>query len=192
MGNTGSNRLQRLCFGIYMLAIAATATASPPPKHPIYESIAVPEAIVNTVPVNGADPDNEQEWLRALLVGQATATGRRASIERKLCQVVKVEADGYQLQIEVDVPIALPSGIVGSKAAFRKGTLAVARLQLLDEHGDLRADVEATVRWSQVRWTTGGHKVRRARPPEAALIDAVDAAVGQAVRRLVRTLSAST
>lgn len=189
---TGSNRLQRLCFGIYMLAIAATATASPPPKHPIYESIAVPEAVVNAVPVDGADPDNEQQWLRELLVGQATATGRRALIERKLCRVVKAEADGYQLQIEVDVPIALPPGIVGSKVAFRKGTLAVARVQLLDGQGDLRAAVEATVRWGQVRWTTGGHKARRARPPDAALIDAVEAAVDHAVRRLVRTLSAST
>jgi hypothetical protein len=171
------------------LAIAGAATAGPPPKHPIYESIAVPEATVNAVPVSGAEPDNEQEWLRQLLVGQATATGRRASIDRKLCRVVEAEADGYQLQIEIDVPTALPPGVMGSRAAFRKGTLAKARLQLLDEHGLLRADVEATVRWGQVRWTAGGHKVRRARPREAALIDAVEAAVNQAVRRLVRTLS---
>ena len=77
---------------------------------------------------------------------------------------------------------------MGSKAAFRKGTLAETRLQLLDEHGVLRASAEATVRWGQVRWTTGGHKARRPRPPEAALIDAVEAAVNQAVRRIVRIL----
>ena len=188
---TRSDRLQRLCLGVSTLVIAGAATAGPPPKHPIYESIAVPEATVNAAPVNGAEPDNEQEWLRQLLVGQATATGRRAAIERKLARVVEAAPDGYRLQIEVDVPIAFPPGVTGSKAAFQKGALAVARLQLIDENGVARASAEATVRWGQVRWTTGGPKWRRPRPYEAALIDAVEAAVNQAVRRLVRTLSSS-
>lgn len=189
---TRSDQFQRFCLAVSTLLIAGAATASPPPKHPIFETIAVPVATVNAVPLNGTEPDNEQEWLRELLAGQATATGRRASIERKLCRVVETTAVGYRLQIEVEVPIGLPPGLVGSEAAFRKGTLAKAQLHLLDEHGVRRAGAEATVRWGQVRWTSGGPKMRRPRPREAALIDAVEAAVDQAVRRMVRTLDGST
>ena len=189
---TRSNPSGWSCLGLLTLTIASSVTGAPPARNPIHEIVAIPEATVNAVVVDGEEPDDDDEWRRELLIGQATATGRRAAIERKLCQVVEAEADGYLLQIKVDVPIALPPGVVGSNAAFRNGVLAVARLQLRDKTGALLADVEATVRWGQVRWTSGGHKVRRARPPEAALIDAVEAAVNQAMRRLVRTLSAST
>ena len=184
---TDSNRLRWLYSGVLTLALAAPAMAGPRPQDPIYEIIAVPEATVNAVPMDGSEVDDEPQWLRQLLVGQATATGRRAAIERKLAGIVEVAPDGYRLQIEVSMPIALPSDVVGSKAAFRKGELVVARMQLLAEQGVPLVLAEATVRWRQVRWTTG-YRVRRARPREAALLDAVELSVNRAMRRLVRML----
>jgi hypothetical protein len=172
-----------------MLFIASSVTAAPPARHPIHEVVAVHGATVNAVVVDGAEPGQDDEWLRQLLIGQATATGRRAAIEQKLCRIVEPDGGGYRLTIEVDMPIALPSDITGSTAAFRKGVLAVARLQLSDEQGAAIATAEASVRWGQVRWTTGSHKNRRQRPREAALIDAAEASVYRGVRQLVRTLS---
>jgi len=170
------------------VAIAGVAMAGPPPRYPIYEVLAVSQATVNVVLVDGAELTDEQEWLRQILVEQATATGRRAAIDRRLARVIDAASDGYRLKIEVDIPIMLPPEVVGSKAAFQKGALAVARLHLIDEHDTLHAFAEATVRWSQVRWTTGGPKMRRPRPREAALIDAVEVSVNRAVRRLVGVL----
>ena len=43
--------------------------------------------------------------------------------------------------------------------------------------------------WSQVRWTTGGHKMRRARLSDLALLEAVELAVERAVRQLELQLS---
>ncbi len=147
--------LQWTLIVLAVVSMAGAVTAGPPRAEPIFEIIAVPEATLNPVAVEDVDHDDEQEWLRQLLVGQATAAGRRAVIDRRVARAIEAHPDGYRLQIEVAVPVTLPPDLSGTKAAFQKGALAVARLQLLDDQGVALAKAETTVRWGQVRWTRG-------------------------------------
>jgi hypothetical protein len=89
------------------------------------------------------------------------------------------------------MPIALPPGVIGSWAAFRKGTLATARLVLAGPDGGALATATVAIDWNDVRWTTGGPKLKRQRRPEAVLIDAVERAIQLAIRELTRSVERS-
>ncbi len=185
----GTGRLWAVVGLLSAVAALACATAGPAPREPLLESLVVPGLVIEPVALEGADASS-RDWFRELLAEQATATARRASLERQLARVLDSNATApgnWQLSGRVSVPVALPREYRGSRAAFQEGHVAVARLELLDHRRQQLATVEASVRWPQVRWTTGG-KTRRVRRPDAALLDAVELAVDRAVRQLVLQL----
>ena len=94
--------LQWVCFSVLTLTVASSALAGPPPPHPILETIAAEEATVNAK-WNDAAFNETREWFRQLLVAQATASARRAVIDRKLAQIVETGPNRSRWQAEVSV-----------------------------------------------------------------------------------------
>jgi hypothetical protein len=170
-----------------LLSIGAgsCATAPAPRGAPLFDRVEVRALVVESVPLPGTEP--ERQWFAALATEQATASARRLALERGLAEVIELEAERSTpiLSGRVSLPTALPPEYRGSRAAFVDGQLASALLQLHDDRGRLLASAEAAVDWDDVRWTTGGPKLRRARRTDAALLDAAELAIERALRRLL-------
>ena len=167
------------------------STTGGPRREPVLDRLAVARIIVRAIALEDAGTTG-RDWFRDLLAGQATATARRAALEWQLARGLE-DGGGMCEEIRhlsgfVSMPVFLAPEYRGSRAAFREGNLALAQLELRNHRGDLVATAGASVRWGQVRWTTGGYKTRRARRHEASLIDAVELAVERAVRQLVLKL----
>lgn len=187
----------RLSAALALLLATITlgcATTGRPRREPVLDRLTVAEFIVTPTALEDADTTS-RDWFRDLLVGTATKTAQRAALEWQLARVLEdnggMSEETRHLSGFVSIPVALPPEYRGSHAAFRKGFLARARLELRNHRGDLVATAEAGVRWGQVRWTTGSPKTRRARRPEASLIDAVELAVERAVWQLLLKLHAT-
>lgn len=182
-------RWWRTALACLAVTLSACATALPPPQS-VLGRLTVTS--ITVVPTNLGDAAaGGREWFQKLLVGHATATARRMSVEARLAERVEPGPESHQTHVlsgSVSMPIALAPEYRGSHATFQKGPLAAVRLELRDPTGALVGAVEATVRWKDVRWTVGGPKTRRARRPDAALIDAVELATERAVKRLTSEL----
>lgn len=182
--------LERVCTGLTILAmtLAGCATMPATSSEPLLGALEVDEVAVESS-AGGDLSAAEREWFRELLGNQATARARRAVFEQRLAGVVGRAPAGagesYRLVGQVSLPVALPSEVRGSRAAFTKGNLATARVELLDGRGRLVATAESFVDWGEVRWTTGGPKMRRAKDPDLALVDAAELAIDRAVKDLI-------
>lgn len=177
---------------LLLVAVGATscATAPAPGGRPLFDLVEVRELVVESAPVAGAEP--RREWFEALAAHQATSAARSLAVERGLAEVIELEAAPAAAPIlsgRLSMPTALPPEYRGSRAAFTEGELASAQLQLHDGTGKLLASAEGAVEWDDVRWTTGGPKLRRARRPDAALLDAAQLATERALRRLLMAVS---
>ena len=171
-----------------LLALAGCATAPRAGTEPLLPRLAVSDVVLEPV-AGGADTG--RRWFRTLLADQATASARRAAVEHRLAAVVESgggPGEGYQLTGRLSVPSILPSDLRGSRAAFKSGVLALAHLELRDAGGVLVTSADASLRWKDVRWTTGGPKTRRARRVDAVLLDAADRAMNRAAVELVSRL----
>lgn len=180
---------QRGTFALSLLvAVGATscATAPAPGGRALFDRVEVRAFVVEAAAVAGAEPG--REWFAALAAEQATSAARRLALERGLAEVVELDpapAAATVLSGRLSMPTALPPEYRGSRAAFADGVVARAQLELHDGTGRLLASAESAVEWDDVRWTTGGPKLRRARRPDAALLDAAQLAAERALRRLL-------
>lgn len=169
--------------------VAGCATAPPASRiaSPLVDRLQIEAIRIEPVTITGA-AGAESAWLEDLVGAAATTAARRTAVEQALASdlVDPVEASAgdaaYRLSGELRLPLSLPRGTRGSWAAFRDGELARAHLSLVGPDGQVVAESEVGLDWDDVRWTTGGPKGRRARRPEAALVDAAEKAVALAVR----------
>ena len=176
------------------LAVAGCATYRPPSGEPLLAALEVEGVIVEPIAMEGASTAG-REWFESLIETRASATAQRAALEHRLAAIVEAapaaRPESHRLGGSVSLPVALPSDLRGSRAAFTEGDLATARVELRDGRGELVAAADSRVEWVDVRWTTGGHKTRRAKDPNVALLDAAELAVERAVKRLIRELRAA-
>ena len=175
------------------LAVVGCATYRSPSGEPLLAALAVEGLTVEAIAMEGASPA-EREWFEALIQTRASAAAQRAALEHRLAAIVEAapaaRPEIHRLVGRVSLPMALPSELRGSRAAFTEGDLATARVELRDGRGELVAAADSRVEWGEVRWTTGGPKTRRAKDPNLALLDAAELAVERAVQRLIRELRA--
>jgi len=185
-------RLLRSWSGaVLTVALAGCSAVRPPAGEPLLATLEVDAVLVEAVPLEGANPAG-RDWFRALLADQASAAARRTAFEHRLAAAIgraPGDAGGsHRLAGRVELPVALASDLRGSRAAFRKGDLATARVELLDARGRVVAAAESSVGWAEVRWTTGGPKMRRARDSDLALLDAAGLAIERAAKQLIDEL----
>lgn len=170
------------------LALAGCAIHPPASGEPLLAALEVGELAVEATTVAGASPA-EREWFRALVAAQVSAAAQRTALEHRLTAIIETtpagRAGSHRLVGRVSVPVALPSELRGSRAAFTEGELSTARIELRDGRGELVAAADSRVEWGEVRWTTGGPKTRRAKDPDLALLDAVELAVKRALEHLI-------
>jgi hypothetical protein len=180
-------------MGLFTAVVAAgaallggCATTARSLEEPPLEAVAVSPLRVQEMPIEGDTA--EGEWMSGLLAAQATAAAQRATLEQRLAARV-VQAPGarvHQLSGELRMPVELPVEVRGSWAAFRKGTFVSAHLVLTDASGSEVASTEVALEWDDIRWTTGGPKLRRQRRTDLVLLDAARKAVELGVRDLQR------
>jgi hypothetical protein len=192
---SGPRSFAVLTVGAIGLALLAGCVSAPRgTRHALEPSLPALEVVAPTIEpmtLDGADPIGRGWFVEALRV-QAVAATRRLVIEHQLAGQLAEGSGVPRVTGVVEVPVALPAGVAGSRATFRAGALARARLQVTDGGGRTLATATAVVEWDDVRWTRGGPKTRRARPIDAALVDAVDRAIERAVRQLASQLEAAT
>lgn len=174
----------------FLLGCASAPPGSRRPLDPSLPTLQVVPPTIEPVALDSADPIGREWFLESLRV-QAAAATRRLVIEHQLAGQLAEGSGGPRVTGVVEIPIALPAGVAGSRAAFRPGSLARARLEVTDAGGRPLATATAVVEWDDVRWTRGGPKTRRARPTDAALVDAVDHVLERAVRQLASQLEAT-
>lgn len=176
---------------VFTVALAGCSAVRPPAGEPLLATLEVDAVSVEGVPLEGASPAG-RDWFRALLAEQASAAARRTAFEHRLAAVIGHSpgdvAESHRLAGHMALPVALPSDLRGSRAAFRKGDLATARVELLDARGRVVAAADSSVGWAEVRWTTGGPKMRRARDSDLALLDAAELAIERAAKQLIDEL----
>ena len=176
-----------------LLMVNACATTPRSGAQPLLGALEVEPVEVQSVEIAGASAE-EPEWFRAFLAEQASATACRAVFEDRLAGVVRCRpghsGERYRLSARIALPTALPSALRGSRAAFTKGDLATASVALIDG-GRTVATADSRVRWRDVRWTTGGPKMRRPRDPALPLRDAAELAIGRAVESLAAEMRAT-
>ena len=186
----GAARLGRAGVLAVLTCLTAGCATAPPASRialPLVERLQVQAIRIEPVSIEGAS-DAEQAWLRDLVSNVATTAARRTAVEQALAIDLVETVDPrsgeatYRLSGELRLPLALPEGTRGSWAAFREGELAHAHLELVGPDGRVVAQSDVELDWDDVRWTTGGPKLRRARRPEAALVDAAEKAIAVAVR----------
>lgn len=175
-----ASRVVILCSAT--LAVACTALGGQA-RPSTLSTLAVEPAILEVRPGEGVE-SSECEWFAALVSDQATASARRAVLELGLARVVltglEAHGESSHLTTYLSMPVDPPAGIAGSAAAFIDGSLATARVELVDSAGNIIATGESAIGWDEVRWTTGGPKIRRRRSPDLALLDAATSAVRDA------------
>lgn len=183
----GARRLSGVAVLTCLVGGCATAPPASRIAQPLVERLQVQAIRIEPVAIEGAS-GAERAWLRDLVGTVATTTARRTAVDQALATNLVDTSDprtgdpAYLLAGELHLPLALPEGARGSWAAFREGEVARVRLDLVGPDGQVVAESEVGLDWDDVRWTTGGPKMRRARRPEAALVDAAEKAVALAVR----------
>ena len=186
----GAARLGRAGVLAALTCLTAGCATAPPASRiamPLVQRLQVQAIRIEPVSIEGAS-DAERAWLRDLVSNVATTAARRTAVEQALATDLVETADAstaeaaYRLSGELRLPLALPEGTRGSWAAFREGELARAHLELVGPDGQIVVQSDVELDWDDVRWTTGGRRLRRARRPESALVDAAEKAIADAVR----------
>lgn len=175
------------------LAMAGCTTYRPPVGEPLFAALEMDGVTVEAMAVEGARTA-EREWFQALVAAQASAAAQRTALEHRLAGIIETaparRTESHRLSGRVSAPVALPSELRGSRAAFTEGVLATARVELRDARGELVSTADSRVEWGDLRWTIGGPKTRRAKDPDLTLLDAAELAVERAVKRLIGELRA--
>lgn len=192
-------RSTRATMGLFTAVVAAGAAAllggcastARSLEEPPLDAVVVSPLRIQEMALDGVTGDGD--WMAALLAAQATAAAQRATLEQRLAaRVAQVPgARIYQLSGELRMPSELPAEVRGSWAAFRKGTLVSAHLVLADASGSEVASTDVELEWDDIRWTTGGPKLRRQRRTDLVLLDAASKAVELGVRDLQRLAAAA-
>lgn len=176
-------------LGVALLLGCASAPPAGRLTAPLVPRLRVDPISIQPTALIGA-PEGDRRWFAQLVEAVALTTARRTAVEQGLtAELADAAGQGaYRLSGELSLPLALPPEARGSYAFFRPGQLAHVRLQLENEEGIVVAGSERAFDWKSVRWTTGARSFRRARRPEAALLDATEKAVDLAVREMVDQL----
>lgn len=134
-----------------------------------------------TIEPQGAAVPAGREMFVQLLASAATDQAAR-SLARK---GATIPAGQLTVKGSVRMAVSLPPGVRGLAAARRKGSLATASVQLVDQSGNVVAAREASIAWSGVRWLAGArHGYRHSRSIEEVLLDGVRLSVDRAVEDL--------
>lgn len=166
-----------------MVASSASSTVGAPAGRIRVSAIRIQDTCRESAVHPEAGTDLEKSLSR-----EGSARAARTALRSGLARESAVDSgstlasDGAVLSGTVSLPLHLPPGVRGRRAWFRPGEFVEAKVTLQQPDGSMRT-AEAHLRWRDVWWTTGA-KVRRARPTEDVLRDAVRKAVDAAVKRL--------
>jgi hypothetical protein len=169
------------------LVLTGCTSMARPPREPVLTAVEIGTIELRPAALAGTE-DLAWQGFDSVLARHADVALLRFAAEEQIAANLQGLPGAPHLHGTLDMPAALPRDAIGSRAAFRKGELAVARLELVAADGRPVAAASTRLEWDDVRWTTGGPKLRRARRPEAALADAVDRVIQLALRELRREL----
>lgn len=190
---TRANRLHVAVLAAISLLLRADRTAmGAGPRPPAFAKVVVAPFVVQPQPFPGALERPEGGELERRLAEEAASRAARSLVRQRIASVAErvpsreAAAEGTVVVTDpVRLPLALPPDVRGLRAAFRPGIFAIAEVTMRRADGTFLAREQATLKWDEVRWTRGG-KVRRARPLDDVLQDAVRKVVDRAVKRLKR------
>ena len=135
---------------------------------------------IESQPLEGCAVPTGRETFVRHLASAATDQAARSLVQKG----VAVSTGQLTVMGSVRMVVSLPPSVHGLAAARRKGSLATASVQLVDESGDVVATREASIAWSDVRWLAGAPRSRHSRPIEEVLLDGVRLSVDRAVEDL--------
>ena len=187
-----NNVVRKFSVLMVFLLITGCATVQRPSERSVLAGLRVAPLRLEVVTIDGFTPALLETQERTLsLAGKATEATLRAALEQGLAEnaTSEVGAGEYLLEGTLKMPIALPPGLAGRRAAFRAGLLASLHLTLKAPSGVEVATAEAQLRWKDVRWTSGGPKQRRRRPIELVLVAAAEKAGERGIQELRQQLS---
>jgi len=169
------------------LLIGLTAAGNTTPaRRPLFERVALapitiePEPHPKTTGWHAAAEDLQR------LGREATARAERTLLQQGIARHVERVSAATPVSLPrvsgvVRLPVALPPEATGAQATFRRGDFAIATVELVLP--TTSRTERATLGWRDVRWLRGV-RIRRARPLDTVLTDAVRKAVDHAVKRL--------
>ncbi len=179
-----------IVFSCSLLAVSLSGCLTAAPAHAGAGAIPSPLTwkIANfTIEPQPLAGSTERETFTALLASAATGQAARSLVRQGVAAAVEKARPEAALAGEITVvgsvrmAVALPPNVRGLTAARRQGSLAVARVQLVDARGDVVAAGEASIAWNDVRWLSGARQHRRSRPVEEVLLDGARLSVDRAV-----------
>ena len=141
---------------------------------------------VEPQPIEGLAVPAGRETFVQLLANAATDQAARSLAQQGVAGAAP--AGRFTVKGSVRMIVSLPPDVYGLAAARRNGTLATARVQLLDASGNVLAVREAGVAWSDVRWLTRG-RYRQNRPVAEVLLEGARLSVDRAVGDLLEPVS---
>jgi hypothetical protein len=163
--------------------------------------IAVLRFVINHAPVDGYVADDEAVHFREEKFAQE-ATGSAASVVNSSLHPsvnflsaifspderleTKLPAN-LLLSGSISMPVILPPSMRGWAASHQAGVLATAHLILKEVDGNIFKEFDATIKWDDVRWSTGG-RARKARNPDDVLSDAVKVVAVKGTLKLLESL----
>jgi hypothetical protein len=164
------------------------AGAKPRVLQPLFSTLAVAGLTIEPQTVDRFPKPALNEDSAQILAEGATRQAERSLLRFRIAASVVREKPGAQplprLAGVVRMPVSLPSGLHGLKAARQKGDLATATVEILDAEGRILATGTAAVAWNDVRWLRGGPRYRRSRPVYEVLAEAARKSVDLAVEHV--------
>lgn len=158
-----------------------------PTVAPLHKVVVLPFSIEPS-PVQGSSDPRDGQKLMVLLAEEAASKAAQTMVSEGLAGIVErppspEEPEGrLTLRGAVRMPVSLPSDLHELRDDVQRGPLASATVMLLDADGKILREGKADLDWREVRWRKW--PLRRYRPPEEVLMDAVDGVVTRAVRHL--------
>lgn len=166
------------------------AGAKPRVPQPRFSTLAVAGLTIEPQTVDRLPRSAFSEDLALILAEDATSQAARSLLRSQIAASVVREKPGAQplprLAGVVLMPVSLPPGLHGLKAARHKGDLAIATVELLDAEGRVLATGTAAVAWNDVRWLRGA-RYRRVRPVYEVLAEAARKSVDLAIEQVAAT-----
>lgn len=168
-------------------------------RTPAFAQAAVVPFRIDAQALPGALQRPDQDELVRRLAESATSSAERRLARRHVTRTfvrvpsrdaVAAAPAGVIVSDTVHLPVALPPGVAGSRAAFRRGTFVTAEVTIQRPDGTIIGRGQSTLKWGEVRWTRGARVRRRARPVDEVLEDAVRKAVEHAVDDVAGRLAA--